>query len=76
MTMRGRLTNEARDGAKIAGDKTYHGADCPICGGAERYSSSGACIACSKWRASQRYAANRVEIAKADAARYQARKLK
>jgi hypothetical protein len=60
----------------LAAEKIYGSAGCAICGGVERYASSGACVACSKWQARQRYVVNRVEIAKADAARYQARKLK
>ena len=64
-----------RRAARKAGTRTYIGTPCWLCGGAEHYTSSGACISCAKWRNSQRYIAKHAEIAIKDAARYQKKKL-
>lgn len=75
MTRRGREANFDRDAAKVAGEKTFEGPECFICGGTAYYTSSGACVACSRWRASKRYKENKNEISRRDAARYKMKKL-
>lgn len=70
-SMRGRKPAflERRE-ARALGAKTFTGAECPICGGADYYVSNGQCVACLIAKGQQRYRVHQTRIAAVDAERY------
>lgn len=46
----GRPKDDARELAKLCGDRTFHGGPCKNCEGTERYTKNGACVHCARSR--------------------------